>query len=79
MNLIQWLDAEKGRLTALAAHFGLTQGAVSQWRANGVPPQRMKAVREFTQGAVTLEEMLPDWPSPCIDVAAVKEARRAAA
>ena len=60
MNLPNWLDADRGRLTALASHFGLTQSAVSQWRANGVPPQRMKAVREFTGGLVTLDEMLPD-------------------
>ena len=76
MNISDWLDAGSGRLTALAQHFQLTQSAVSQWRANGVPPTRMKAVRDFTEGAVTLEEMLPDptWPHaggrPCIDVAA---------
>ena len=60
MELTTWLDADRGRLTALAAHFRLTQSAVSQWRANGVPPQRMKAVREFTLGLVTLDDMLPD-------------------
>lgn len=60
MKLITWLDADRGRLTALAAHFDLTQSAVSQWRTNGVPPGRMKAVRDFSQGAVTLEELLPD-------------------
>lgn len=60
MTLIDWLDADRGRLTALAAHFGLTQSAVSQWRSNGVPVGRMKAVRDFTGGAVTLDEMLPD-------------------
>lgn len=78
MNLTQWLDADggRGRLTALAEHFGLTQSAVSQWRTNGVPPARMKAVRDFTGGAVTLDEMLPEptWPHPqgrpLIDVAA---------
>lgn len=59
MNLTTWLDADRGRLTALATHFNLTQSAVSQWRANGVPPQRMKAVREFTGGTVTLDDMLP--------------------
>lgn len=79
MDLPTWLDADRGRLTALARHFGLTQGAVSQWRRNGVPPPRMKAVRDFTEGAVTLEEMLPDptWPHPegrpCLDVAAPKQ------
>ena len=60
MNFPNWLDADRGRLTALAAHFGLTQSAVSQWRTNGVPPQRMKAVRDFTGGAVTLDDMLPE-------------------
>ena len=82
MNLIQWLDADegRGRLTALAEHFGLTQSAVSQWRSNGVPPGRMKAVRDFTSGAVTLDEMLPDpaWPHaggrPCLDTAGVAPA-----
>jgi DNA-binding transcriptional regulator YdaS (Cro superfamily) len=47
----------------LAQHFGLTQSAVSQWRTNGVPPHRMKAVRDYTGGAVTLDEMLPDQPA----------------
>ena len=83
MKLITWLDADRGRLTALAAHFNLTQSAVSQWRGNGVPPHRMKAVREFTDGAVTLDDMLPDPAGrPCIDVArpvAEQEADRAAA
>jgi len=60
MKLTTWLDSDRGRLTALAAHFGLTQSAVSQWRTNGVPPARMKAVRDFTANEVTLDEMLPD-------------------
>lgn len=59
MDLFTWLDLERGRLTALAAHFSLTQSAVSQWRQNGVPTTKMKAIRDYTEGAVTLEEMLP--------------------
>lgn len=59
MDLSTWLDADRGRLTAMAAHFGLTQSAVSQWRVNGVPLLRMKAVREFTGHQVTLEDMVP--------------------
>jgi len=84
MDISTWLDGDRGRLTAMAEHFGLTQSAVSQWRANGVPTSRMKAVRDFTGGAVTLDEMLPDpsWPHPdgrpCLDVAAPKEVRDAA-
>lgn len=60
MNLPDWLDAERGRLTLLAAHFDLTQSAISQWRVNGVPPGRMKAVRDFSGGLVSLDEMLPE-------------------
>lgn len=63
MTFSDWLDADRGRLTALAAQFGLTQSAVSQWRVNGVPRARMKAVRDFTDGAVSLDEMLPGEPS----------------
>lgn len=60
MNFTNWIDAERGRLTALAIHFDLSQSAVSQWRGNGVPPKRMRAVCDFTNGAVSLDEMLPN-------------------
>ena len=59
MDLATWLDAERGRSTRIALHFGLTLPAITQWRTNGVPVGRMKAVRDFTEGAVTLEEMIP--------------------
>lgn len=60
MMLNEWLAAEKGRSAALAAHFGVSPAAVSQWKSNGVPLAHMKAVRDFTGGAVTLEEMVPE-------------------
>jgi len=60
MTFSDWLKAETGRAAALAAHFGVTPSAVSQWRVNGVPTANMKAVRDFTDGAVTLDDMLPD-------------------
>jgi DNA-binding transcriptional regulator YdaS (Cro superfamily) len=60
MTLNEWLDAEKGRAAAMAAHFGLTRAAVSQWKTNGVPLGLMKAVRDLTAGEVTLEEMVPE-------------------
>lgn len=60
MNLTTWLEAEKGRSAALANHFGVSPAAVSQWKGNGVPLANMKAVRDFTGGAVTLEEMVPE-------------------
>ncbi len=63
MNITEWLDAEKGRAAAMAAHFGKTPAAVSQWKRNGVPLDLMKSIRDFTGGAVTLEEMVPDIPA----------------
>jgi DNA-binding transcriptional regulator YdaS (Cro superfamily) len=60
MNLNQWLDGEAGRTTKIASHFGRTKGAITQWRTNGVPVGLMKAVRDFTNGEVSLEEMVPD-------------------
>lgn len=59
MTLEDWLREEKGRLTTMAEHFGVTKSAISQWQRNGVPKRWMKAVREYTEGAVTLEEMVP--------------------
>jgi len=60
MDLISWLEAERGRLEALASHIKVSKSAVSQWKSNGVPVVHMKTVREFTGGAVTLEEMVPE-------------------
>ena len=44
----------------MADHFGVNKTAVFGWKVNGVPPDRMKAVRDFTAGVVTLEELVPD-------------------
>lgn len=59
MNFSEWLNAEKGRGAEVAAHFNVTPAAVSQWKTNGVPLGHMKALRDFTSGAVSLEEMVP--------------------
>jgi len=64
MDLNTWLDEERGRMSAMAAHFGVTVSAVSQWRANGVPIDRMKAVRDYTGGTVSLDEMIPEPDQP---------------
>lgn len=69
MNLNQWLDGEVGRSARLAELFGVTAAAVTQWRTNGVPTGRMKAVRDFTAGEVTLDEMIPE-PTPSAESAA---------
>ena len=59
MNFSTWIDAGKGRASAVAQQFGRTPGAISQWRY-GVPSRLMLQVREFTKGEVTLEEMLAE-------------------
>lgn len=59
MDLKDWCAAERGRSARLAEHFGISTAAVAQWQKNGVPLDRMKAVRDLTGGAVTLEEMVP--------------------
>lgn len=64
MNFPAWLDAEKGRASRLAAFFGVTPAAVSQWKANGVPLDNMKAIRDISGGEVTLEEMVPEPATP---------------
>ena len=58
MNLKTWLDAERGRYTALADHLGVSVGRVSQMADEGVPVKHMQAVRDFSGNAVTLEEMV---------------------
>ena len=58
MNLENWLGAERGRQKALAAHLGLTVGRISQMADGGVPPKYMLAVRDFTNGQVTLEALV---------------------
>ena len=60
MDITTWLELEKGRLSAMADFFDVTPSAVTQWKTNGVPGAKMKAVRAFTRGCVTLDEMVSD-------------------
>jgi len=62
MTLGEWLDAERGRAKRLAGHFRVTPSAVSQWRTNGVPVEKMVAVRAFTGGECSIEELLQRGP-----------------
>ena len=57
MNLTQWLETLPGRQKALADHFGITESAVSQWGANGVPVNRMAEVVAFSKGEVQIEAL----------------------
>jgi len=60
MDLKTWIDGRKGRAGELAAHFAVTPSAVSQWLKNGVPVHHMKAVRDFTDGEVGLDDLIPE-------------------
>lgn len=60
MNWNQWIDAEKGRAAIAARHFDVTEAAVSQWRDNGVPVGRMRAVCEFTEHEVTVDDLVAE-------------------
>lgn len=58
MNFNDWLDAERGRASKVAEHFGVTLSAVSQWKTNGVPVEKMLDVHELSERQVSLEELL---------------------
>lgn len=60
MRLKEWLDAERGRYRLLAQALGVTIGRVSQMARSGVPKSHLIAVRDFTGGEVSIEEMLAD-------------------
>lgn len=57
-KLLRWLDAESGRHAGLAAHLGLSKGRISQISRNGVPKRYLIAVREFTGGELSLDDLL---------------------
>jgi DNA-binding transcriptional regulator YdaS (Cro superfamily) len=60
MKLNEWLDEKRGRVKLVTEHFGLSSGAVPQWRTNGVPKEHMLALKKLTKGRVKLEDMLPE-------------------
>lgn len=58
MKLKSWLDEERGRSKALADHLDVSPGRITQMADDGVPPKFMLLVRDFTNGAVSLEELV---------------------
>lgn len=54
-----WVEAEKGRAAAVALQLGVTRSAVSQWKVNGVPFDKMRAVVALSGGEVTLDDLVP--------------------
>jgi transcriptional regulator with XRE-family HTH domain len=62
MKLKPWLKAAPGRASALAARLNVTRSMVSQM-ANGdvpVPPRMYRAIRDFTNNEVAIEDLLPE-------------------
>ena len=57
-SLRDWIDEERGRSAALAAHLGVSPARMSQIADAGVPVKFMLQVKSFTRGAVTLESMI---------------------
>jgi DNA-binding transcriptional regulator YdaS (Cro superfamily) len=64
MRFSEWIKASPGRATAAAEFFRVSASAISQWARDGVPVGRMKAVRSFTGGEVTLDDMVPEAAEP---------------
>lgn len=58
MKLKAWLNQERGRSRGLADHLGVSPGRVTQMADDGVPPKFMFAVRDFTRGKVSLEDLV---------------------
>lgn len=44
----------------MAAEFGVSRSAVSQWRAVGAPTRHLRRIVEMTNGEVSLDELLAD-------------------
>lgn len=55
-KLIEWLKAERGRLTKLAQAIDVTPGAIAQW--SEVPAKRVVKISEVT--AIPRQELRPD-------------------
>lgn len=64
MNLCDFLAAERGRGSAVAAAVGVTPVMVSQWSGGvkPVPVERCVDIERATSGAVTRRDLRPgDW------------------
>jgi DNA-binding transcriptional regulator YdaS (Cro superfamily) len=55
-RLTEWMKAERGRLSKLAAFLDVTPGAIAQWER--VPAERMGLISGFT--GIPMKELRPD-------------------
>ena len=55
-KLTEWIKAERGRLSRLAAGLEITPGAITQW--SEVPAERMGDISRLT--GIPMKELRPD-------------------
>lgn len=60
MSAIQKAVEASGGTSELAKKVGVTQAAVSNWKARGVPASRVLAIEAATSGKVSRHELRPD-------------------
>lgn len=62
MSLQTWLDAKRGRGAALAKHLRVPPSMVTKMATGKkpVPLDQCPYIEDFTEGAVTCEELRPD-------------------
>lgn len=64
-KLHTWITAKRGRASSLASRLKVSRSRISQIADGVVPAKYMLAIRDFTAGEVTLEEMVESrTPSP---------------
>lgn len=68
-----WLSEERGRQLALSRHLGIATPSVVSWvkGIKPIPVVHAAAIEQFTNGAVTRQDMFPDawqriWPELAI-------------
>ena len=68
-KLKTWTSSQRGRLAALAKHLGVSAPNVVAWTigTKPIPMTHAAAIEQFTNGAVTRQDMFPDtwqriWP-----------------
>lgn len=72
MEALQRAIEAAGGLSELAGRMKVKPQVVSNWRTRGIPPERVLAIEEAVQGAVTRFELAPEihgeppegWTSP---------------
>lgn len=64
MTFSEWIESKRGRLSEVAEHFDVSLSAVTQWKTNGVPIDRMFAVRELSGGVVSIDDMVASKSAP---------------